>query len=298
MRILIFPAYADGGSLSTASARIRAAWVAKYWPEADLYSGVQRIPDYDAYVFQKVYYRDYWRAMLHTLRERGKLLAIDLCDPVWMQGGQVALREALPLFDFAVASTEPIRERLGRTVPAYVIPDRLDLECHRERKVHEPTDTPSAVWFGYAANQEAIDAFLPVLKQHGVNLTVLSDRAYRRCELPYVPWTLEGANAEIVRHDLVINPPGQDPRWRYKSNNKTLTGWALGMPVAHDEAELVRFLDWRERREEGERRWNEVREWWDVRLSVQQWQSLMAQYSQGGAECCSSSMTSSCAATA
>lgn len=292
MRVLMIPTYFDtnrrtfGADLTSASARIRAAWVAQAWPDCELYDGLQRPSDYDVIIFQKVYQAARWREIARRLRDAGKIVAFDLCDPVWLQGAMAPLHDMLGACTLAVASTEPIREYLGRFLPAYTIPDRLDLAYHTERKVHTNSivQMPSAVWFGYSANYEAAGVLRPVLEQYGVPLTTIADRPFPRPDVEFVEWRLETVNAEIVKHDLVLNPPGRNFRWAYKSNNKTITAWALGMPVAHNEEEVIRFLDWRERETEGAWRWQQVRDEYDVRLSVEEWKAVLA---KGGQRCTS-----------
>ena len=94
----------------------------------------------------------------------------------------------------------------------------------------------------------------------------------------FVKWTLEGANVEIARHDIALNPRLDQGHFAYKSDNKTITAWALGVPVARTVDELKTLLDYDARVAEANRRFQEVEERWDVRLSVQEWKQLMERW--------------------
>jgi hypothetical protein len=273
--------------------RWRAQWPAKYWDEADVYDGRQRLDDYDAFVFQKFYLTDRAREWAHALRAKGKLLAYDLCDPDWLEAEhRRRMLEILPLFDFAVAPTELIREWLAQWLPAYVIPDRIDLEAHLQKKDWEIAhrgDGPSLIWYGFAHNAVSLEPLLPEIARLGLQLIIVSDEPQPETwlysiftgywhKLCWQPWlSVDATNQIIVQHDIALNPqPAEvDERFRYKSHNKHLTAWALGLPVAETVEDLHHFLNFEERKAEAKRRLAEVRGRWDVRLSTDEWKRLL-----------------------
>lgn len=265
---------------SVGSSRIRGTWLTRYWPEVELFKIGKK---YDFCIFQKAYHLDYMRVF-------PGIKILDLCDPDWLDGKPIM--ESIEICDAVTTSTEPLAEYL-RTMtdkPVLCIPDRLDLAEHTQTKVHEGP-AKKAVWFGYHNNQVLLDPALPTLKRLGLTLTVISD-------LPYYPsvkaqniddnWVKENvtnikydpetANDDIINSgDVVLNPRLEDGRFKYKSNNKTLTAWALGMPVAQDSEELERFLDPEERKREAVIRRKEVEEKWDVRFSVESYKKLLSE---------------------
>lgn len=292
MKVLFLPCFLDGLSKLSPSVRWRAQWPAKYWDEADVYDGRQRLDDYSAFVFQKFYLTERARKWARVLRARGKLLAFDLCDADFLEEEhRRRMLKVLPLFDFAVATTEPIREWLARWLPAHVIPDRIDLEMHQEKKQwDEGPERVSLVWYGFAHNAISLVTLLPEAHRLGLSLTIISDEPQPGTflygalaewdNLQWQPWSLEMANKLIVQHDLVLNPqpPKVDKRFAFKSHNKHLTAWALGLPVASTIEELHRLLDFEERKAEAKRRLVEVREKWDVQLSAKEWEGLLKSY--------------------
>ena len=289
MKVLFLPCYLDGLSMHSPSVRWRAQWPAKYWEEADVFDGQQRLRDYDVFIFQKFYLVDQARLWARSLRAKNKLLVFDLCDPDFLSTEhKQRLLQILPLFDLAVATTEPIRNWLARWLPAYVIPDRIDLEAHPEKKQwdHSP-ERVRLVWYGFAHNALAIQSLWPTIKDLDLPLTVISDEPLKGMWLyemleqhdkfSWRQWKPDTVHRQIVEHDIALNPqPAEiDERLHYKSHNKDLTAWALGMPMAKTPEELIRLLDFDERRAEAEERLIEVRERWDVRLSVREWEKLL-----------------------
>jgi len=242
---------------TSASVRFRAQWPAKYWDEADVYPNCsRRFGDYDAYIFQKAYLSGRTAEMIRSLRAMGKIMAFDLCDADWLQSGQHRKRllAVLPLFDFAVAPTDAIRDWLAQWLPAYVIRDRLDLEefCDHVLDPAEPRE-PSCIWFGYSHNLVYLaqhwDTFGRVLDEYDLPLTILSDelpaewasRTWGSGKSPrFVQWTPDGANAEIAKHTIALVPPTT----QYKSDNRIATAWALGVAAAQTGMEVACLLDY------------------------------------------------------
>jgi len=263
----------------SASVRFRARWPAKYMVNADCYDGTQRLADYNAFVFQKFYLTDKARTWIRTFRAAGATLAFDLCDADWLlsETHYHRLFAVLPLFDFAVAPTRLLVDWLNQWLPTYFIPDRLDLEMHTERHEHNRGSAPSLIWFGNSANLVTLEEMWPTVSELGLSLTILADQLVKPWDsrdITFVKWTLEGANAEIARHDIALNPKINYGHFAYKSENKTVTAWALGVPVAKTLDELAQLLNYDVRVDEASRRLQEVAELWDVRISADAWNML------------------------
>lgn len=286
--VLFLPCTLDGYGPQTASVRFRCRYVAKYWLGADVYPEMRRAwTDYSVYVFQKAYLAESTRALLDWASARpGALTVLDLCDADWLQSDRHLrlLCDALSKCDLAVAPTKPIRDWLAQWTPAHVVPDRLDLAefgesgelGQVENACSEQRDPPRLVWFGYSHNLGALEPFWPLIEARGLSLTVLSDECpppwSDRPGVRFVRWTPEGANRVIAEHDLALVPPASP----YKSNNRLLTAWALGVPAAASMADWERFFDpdfdrlaWARKRR------RHVRKFYDVRTSVDEWQALL-----------------------
>lgn len=269
---------------SVGSSRIRGNWLLKYWPDAELFHFGRQ---YDAVVYQKAYDLEHMRAF------QG-IKVFDLCDADWLQGRPV--REVLELCDGAVTSTEALAEYLRQmtTKPVLCIPDRVDLEEHQMRKIHSGP-ARAVAWYGYADNHPVLDACLTTLKRLGLRLVVLSDSPYAptggvhgiderwlRENLMNLPYDQEHFADDICGYaDIVLNPKLGTGRFRFKSSNKTVISWALGMPVAHDAEELEALIPEDTRVAEVVRRRREVEAKWDVRQSVQEYQAFIAGLQHG-----------------
>ncbi len=266
---------------SVGSSRIRGRWLLKYWPEAELYRmGIK----YDVLIFQKVY----WESMMKQF-EGIKIL--DLCDPDWLEGRSVM--EYANLCDAVTTSTEALAAYIRQfvKVPVQCIPDRLELSEFPYRPSKFTGKLRRVVWFGYHQNFDYLHNSIPLLIDYGIELTVIADTPY------VVPGGLRGAKVtnlqykqstlyeELQRADALFlpNPATMaiDMKGRYKSNNKVIQGWALGIPVITEPDDVDRLNDPEERRKEVEKRYEEVKRLYDVRLSVDEYVKLIGQLGGG-----------------
>lgn len=201
------------------------------------------------------------------------------CDPDWLD--TVPVVEVMDNCDAVTTSSEALRDEVKKFTdkPVVFIPDRQDLEFHNVQKKHEGK-AKWVVWFGYSHNAKTLDKTLLTMKRANLKLKVISN-----CRPPYLKvdknvkfdWDNPDFdfNRELLEADFVLMPPDERPRGRFKSKNKTYTSWALGMPVATTPEELKRFLDPEERKKEAEIRLKEVREKYDVKLSVIDFKELI-----------------------
>jgi hypothetical protein len=275
VKALFLPCYYDGLPRSSGSARIRCQWVAQNWPEADVYDGSQRFTDYCAFVFQKLYLTEsprQWIQDLARMRDRGGqkiVLAFDLCDPDFLQyEHEHRMLEMLPLFDFAVATTEPIADYLHRWLPTWVIPDRVDVAEVEKIGKHTFTDTdrPRLVWAGYERNAKALSSMLPVIQGLGLDLDVL---AFDK------PVPFEEFWRRVIEYDVLLNPRPDVPPFNYKSDNKALVAHALGVAVARTEYDIAPLCEPLDRARHIDKGRAELLDRWEIGRSVANWQKLL-----------------------
>jgi len=274
MRILFLPCYYDGLPQSSGSVRIRCRWIAQNWDEADVYDGNQQFSDYNAFVFQKLYLadlvRDEWLPLLARWRDMGRcVLAFDLCDPDYLDyEHERRMLDALPRFDFAVATTEPIAQYLRKWLPTWVIPDRIDVSEVERLGAYSLTRKrkPSFVWAGYEHNTSALAPLLQTVKELQLPLDVL---AFER------PVTFEEFWSKVLRYDVLLNPQPDRLPFSAKSDNKTLIAWTLGMPVAKTAEEIVTLCDPKSRARASAEAFDLVREKHDISRSVKNWRQLL-----------------------
>lgn len=259
---------------NTASSRYQGHWLMKYWPEAEVYRYGQK---YDAIIFQKAYLPEYMK-----LYDGVKILSI--CDPDWING--VEIKRISEYIDGIVCPTEEIAKFLRQLTdkPVKVIPDRIDLNFYKERKIHKGK-AKEAVWHGYSQNHYTIKAAKGALYRLGLRLSVISDSSFtlnsdsdsEKIDERYTKWNSDNFGREFIKSDICILPGSTNPLHKYKSNNKTTLAWSLGLPVATNVEELTRFMDESERIKEQKLRYKEVKEKYDVKLSVKEYQEFISE---------------------
>ena len=264
------------GRRQIGSSRIRGRWLAKYWDGAEIFKMGQK---YDVVIYQKAYWVEHAKVF-------DGIKIFDLCDPDWMHYGY-RTKQMIEEVDAITTSTEALAEAVRKFTNKSVIciPDRMDPEYHSITKVHEG-DAKSVVWFGYSTNFYLLQPVIAFLDRLGLDLIVISDRDFRlpapmvgKIELTNYKYNEDTVNDNIIKGDILLNPKGLLGKWKYKSNNKTLTAWSLGLPVATDLEELNLFISKDERIKEVEQRTKELKEKWDVKLSVEDFKDLISEIS-------------------
>lgn len=250
--------------------RLRGHWYIRNWKEAELF---QQGAKYEVIIFQKVY-------MLEYVKVFKGIKILDICDPDWLD--TCPIKEVIDNCDAITVSSEGLKEAIEQFTdkPVVFIPDRQDLSFHNKQKVHTKEKAKNVIWFGYSHNAKVLDLTIATLRKLNLELTVLSD-----CRPPYtkadknIKYEYENPewnfNDVILEHDFVLLPEDTRPRGKFKSTNKTLTAWTLGLPVAKTKEDVIRFLDPEERKKESELRLKEVREKWDIKQSIKQMQDLI-----------------------
>lgn len=264
----------------TGSSRIRAEWVARHWDGAELYRYGQA---YDAMVYQKVYMLD------HAKRFPG-IKVFDICDPDWLHHQPVI--EMIQECDAVTTSTQALADYLQPYVPGKPvvwIKDRIDFTENTQQKTEHREHVESVVWFGYAHNAKSIQSVHSACMKRGIKFVAIADQPIRDCD-EWVEFDRETINDEIVKHDVVILPPPGGNVGRFKSENKLVNAWSLGMPVAcyidyrpGDEElrgelahlTLEKLLSKEAREQEAANRLAFVKAEYDVKTSVAEYQSLI-----------------------
>lgn len=261
------------GRKGIGSTRLRVHQLLKYWPEAGIYKYGENP---DVLVLQKVYSAPDWQYLAHF----PGLKILDICDPDWLLG--VHVRETVDNVDGVTCPTEPIADFIRQLTdkPVLVVPDRHELSLFPAQAKHDGP-IKSVVWFGYKHNAEALRWAMNFLVRHGVRLTVVSNedprpytwassQADAQALYTFVPWTTEGLNAELVKHDVALLPTASRPEDRFKSNNRTIIAHLSGLPVITDDAGFNAMNDPKVRQAEGARLRYEAESEYDVRKSVEQ----------------------------
>lgn len=203
----------------------------------------QHGPQYDALIFQKVY----WLEMMQNFKGP-KIL--DLCDPDWVKG-DVDIIETGNLVDAITCSSPALTKLLRSYLPEKIIeyvPDRFNFNLFPPPRKHT-RNASKVIWFGFVHNaHETLPTFADALRKHNLELTIISDLPYSQKDSisdlhpRHITYEEYSAYDFIQQGDIVLNPKSTKAFFKYKSNNKDVIAWRLGMPVAQTPADLERLL--------------------------------------------------------
>jgi len=270
--IITFEQYNGKKYNSIGSSRIRMNSMLSYWPEAENFKHGKK---YDVLIFQKAYW-------LEMAREFTGIKILDICDPDFLDW-HYNIKEMADLCDAVVTSTEKLADSIVRfvNVPVWVIPDRVDVDGTKNRKEHYG-EAKKAVWFGYSQNFPLLDQAAMAMGKYGLELIVIADNVYiepasvrGKFKLTNYSWSVDTVDEDIKKADMVLNPRMTSGHWAYKSNNKSLHSWNLGLPVANSDEEIKHFLSEENRRTEVSKKLVELKEKWDIKLSVKEYKDLI-----------------------
>jgi len=247
------------------SSKIRAEWIIPYIKGAEEFVQGQK---YDVVVFQKVYWKEY-------IRNFNGVKILDICDPDYYDGIEVV--DLLNKVDGIIVSSRNLYNEIKQftKTKVFYVPDGVNLKELPSPKKHYKK-AKSVVWFGYSHNMELLDQTLFKIKNAGLLLRIVSDGNYNTgiIRVKNVKWD-ENCYKEIQKADFSIFPSSKKGRFFYKSNNKDVLSWALGLPVAKNPNDLEKFLDPKERQKEADKRYKEVKEKYDTRVIAKQYEKII-----------------------
>jgi hypothetical protein len=79
----------------------------------------------------------------------------------------------------------------------------------------------------------------------------------------------------IQSADVVLNPKSDLAFFKYKSNNKSLISWLLGLPVAETPEELLILMDYKERLQQVERMRPVVCRDYNINQSAEEYRNII-----------------------
>lgn len=254
---------------------IRMKQMQPYWPE---FSPYKYGANPDALIFQKVYCTEDYK---FPAQFEG-ITILDICDPDWLDG--INIVETATGVDAVVVPTEPLAEFIRQFQPkTYVIPDRFDLAPIPAPRPHtEPAKT--VVWFGYAHNALLMKQAMRILDELNLKLIIISNddpllHQWSKRDYKQFYTFMKYDEATIYQclqlADFAVLPEGFRPVDAFKSNNKAIKANLAGLPVARTAEEVELYVDASERRKWFDSDYAKIREEYDIRLSVTEYQQLI-----------------------
>ncbi len=263
------------------SSRIRGRWVWEKINEIfpDEYKAEEFVfgKKYDVVIFQKAYWVEYAKNFTG-------LKILDLCDPDWLHWGSNMV-EMIQEVDLITCSSVEITEYVQKLTdkPVFYIPDTIKIEDIKRTKEHKG-QLKRVAWFGYSHNFPIIDWTIKSLDNRNLELIVISDNAYRppvginNVNVINYKWSEEVIYDDLLKADVVLNPKKNSGRFKYKSNNKSLVAWALGLPVIEKDEDFDKFKEEESRKKESESVRRLVREHYSSDKHAKELVSLIKKY--------------------
>lgn len=247
------------------SSRIRGRWVIKYLNKIQGVQAEEYIQggSYDVVIFQKAY----WKELARSFQG---LKILDICDPDWLEGAEVV--SFCKEMDCITVPTENLKIEIEKLTdkPVYIVPDSVDLEILPPPLKHEGR-ARKIVWFGYSHNMDVLYPTFYTIKKLGLTLMVVTDGHLNtgECSVENIKWEAETCDRQYQLADFALLPEKLSGKALFKSNNKTIHSWALGLPVAKTPQDMERFMDGEERQKEADLRFQEVREKYSTEKSAE-----------------------------
>jgi len=248
------------------SSRIRGHWVIEKLKGSERFKQGAK---YDVIIFQKTY----WKEMARNFKG---LKILDICDPDWLDGIEIV--NFCKDIDGVVVPTKKLKDVLEPMVdcPVKLIPDRVNFKGLPEPKVHKGR-AKSCVWFGYFHNADVLEETLFKIKKNGLTLRIISNGVFNtsQCSTKNIKWDAETVDEEIQKADFALLPRYLKGRDLYKSDNKVIHSWALGLPVAITPVEMDNFMDGKAREKEAKKNFENVKKNFDVKKSAEEYQKFI-----------------------
>lgn len=284
------------GPIEWSSSRYRAWWLAKYadWANCKLLSEIAKsdFENYEVVVWPKPCAHDQ-RMAVAKFKHAGARVIWDICDPMWWLA-PTDTSAMLALVDDVVVSSDGLARDLDAAlgVEAHVINDRMCADFHPAPKEYKDAIAPVLIWYGWGWNRvaslSAAALGLQSLVARGVrfNLRVLDDGppggvGFDGIDTQYHKWRIGTFHEELISADVALCPGYAGPWGRMKSNNKEVSAWWAGLPVArldtiNDVECAVRLLtDVGERAQEGAANRAVAEREYDVQTSVYEWEQII-----------------------
>lgn len=278
-----------------ASTRIRVYWPAQYDPDFIVTEEFSLLRQCDVVVFQtRIDNPDVERAK--KLKALGSKIIFDFTDPHWLkeydpQAIHPVFNKIVDVADMITLSTEELQRTFTEAFPeakTAVILDKIDLSIYNKTKVHRNSEEHIITWHGSYGNISSLELARSDLErlglEHKIKLICVYDRttefkvhSFNNIELEIREWSNQEVIDSLLQADVSINPKYINHWKSYKSDNKTVTAWALGIPCVEDDFyKYIKVLlsNPNLRNQEGLVRRKIVERNYNVRETARQWKGL------------------------
>lgn len=242
LRTYFIPIYFDDiNRLNAASARYRCIWPSLALNDSKVWSTADNLEDislqFDIVIFQKLH-SDKAIELAKFYKAAGLLVVLDLADP-HSHYDLNQIRKMVNTVDLITVSSSALKRNYREIFPfkpIYIVEDGEYMNFYNEKKQNYElvSDKPIITWYGIADTLPNLNYGLQVLSslKSYARFKVISDAKPDEADfdIEFKVWELHSYSREIINSDLVINSRSPKKDNRYKSLNKTITAWVLGLP--------------------------------------------------------------------
>jgi hypothetical protein len=263
---------------SIASTDLRVEPIVKHHPDFEKFIHGKK---YDNIIFQQTF----WPPMAMSFQ--GPKI-IDLCDPTWLKNNMNFVELGHHIHAIA-CSSDTMRDLVQSYFPDKIVehvPDRFEFSLFPKPHGLHQGKAKKAIWFGYTHNaHETLPQLAPAIKKFGLELLIIGNVPYSNedeilaLNPSFIKYEHDSSRQHIAKTDMVLNPRSDRAFFRYKSNNKSVVAWKLGVPVAVTNDDIARFMGPDERNKEIEKRAFVEMEY-DIEKSAQQYREIVCRIKQ------------------
>jgi hypothetical protein len=289
------------GNSDPASTRIRVRWAVKHNSNFIMAEDFNDLVQCNGVVFQ-TRFAPPDIVLAKKLKLANRFIIFDLTDPQWDLEHYVDsidgnFAQMVNLADLITVPTQVLKDYFLKQFPnkeVDVIKDRLDLDIYDKLKLHRPREQYQILWTGSYCNLCSMELARKDLEKLGqefkIKLLCIYDQIHNYRIKPFdnikvetMEWTNDLVINELLRSDLSINPKF-DNHWKsYKSDNKTMMAWSLGIPCVERNfyKEIKKYLsDHDLRNKEANIQRAIIEKEYDSKLTMQEWEACAIKLSK------------------
>jgi hypothetical protein len=289
------------GNSDPASTRIRVRWAVKHNSNFIMAEDFKDLVQCNGTVFQ-TRFAPPDIALAKRLKQANRFIIFDLTDPQWDLDHYVDsidgnFAQMVDLADLVTVPTQVLKDYFLKQFPSKevsIIKDRIDLDVYDKIKLHRPRNTYQILWTGSYCNLCSMELARNDLerlgKEFSIKLLCIYDqinnyriKPFDNIKVETMEWTHDLVINELLKSDLSINPKF-DNHWKsYKSDNKTMMAWSLGVPCVERNfyKEIKKYLNDHDlRNREANVKRAIIEKEYDSKLTMQEWEECAIKLSK------------------
>ncbi len=217
----------------------------------------------DVIILSKLLYQNVEAIVKYAKKQRKKII-IDFCDSPFSSPEQMEyLPKILNSIDFVTVSTFHMAKIASQYTSKTPVIITDPYEGQKGTPHFSIKNNLNLLWYGHSVNLDTIDAFIPLLLNSNLSITVnfhvitsetqnirdvfenINTSQDNNIKLSFTPWSVDAVNTALQEADIVVIPSFDDKSKLLKSPNRLVEAlWAGRIVVAHPLPSYLEFSDW------------------------------------------------------